>query len=219
MLSKRLKTIADYVKTEDKVIDIGCDHGYLSIYLANNGCQNIIASDVNQNALNNAINNITKEKMEDKIKVVLSDGIKNIDTRNFNTLIISGMGTSTILHILEDKEKLENINKIIIQSNNDHYLLRKEMIKKGYFINDEKIVLDNKKYYIIIEFIKGISKYSKVEMLYGPILIKDKSNKKYFEIQYNKLNEIYNKIPKKKLWLKIKLKRKINILKTIINKE
>ena len=35
------------------------------------------------------------------------------------------------VNILNDKEKLASIKKIIIQSNNDHYLLRKEMKKRG----------------------------------------------------------------------------------------
>ena len=41
----------------------------------------IIASDVNENALNNAKQNIKKYKLEDKIKVVLSDGLSKIDIK------------------------------------------------------------------------------------------------------------------------------------------
>ncbi|HAB65802.1 MAG TPA: SAM-dependent methyltransferase, partial [Firmicutes bacterium] len=116
-ISKRLLAITSFIEKKDKAADIGCDHGLLSIYLKeNNLIKNIIASDINQNALNNAIKNIEAKKL--KIKTILSDGIKNINTDNLNTLIISGMGTSTILHILTIPTKLKNINKIIIQSNN-----------------------------------------------------------------------------------------------------
>ena len=60
-LSKRLLTIANLIDDNSKVADIGCDHGLVSIYLAMNK-QNIsiIASDINQNALDNAIKNINK---------------------------------------------------------------------------------------------------------------------------------------------------------------
>ena len=51
-LSKRLEVVASFVNDNSKVIDIGCDHGLLSIYLVNkykkssttinNGIQNAI---------------------------------------------------------------------------------------------------------------------------------------------------------------------------------
>ena len=34
-LSLRLQTIADLVSKEDNVIDVGCDHALLSIYITN----------------------------------------------------------------------------------------------------------------------------------------------------------------------------------------
>lgn len=34
-LSKRLEVVASFVNDNSKVIDIGCDHGLLSIYLVN----------------------------------------------------------------------------------------------------------------------------------------------------------------------------------------
>ena len=66
-LSKRLEQIASFItKDNKKIIDIGCDHGLLSIYLANKYNDiKIIASDINKNALNNAVNNIHKELLED----------------------------------------------------------------------------------------------------------------------------------------------------------
>ena len=61
-LSKRLASIASNIDKEDKVVDIGCDHGYLSIYLkAVNGNKVVIATDINENALNMAKKNINKK--------------------------------------------------------------------------------------------------------------------------------------------------------------
>lgn len=215
-LSKRLECIASFIQKDDKVIDVGCDHGYLSIYLAKTKqCSDIIASDVNQNALNNAISNIKKEKLNKTIKTTLSDGLKQIDVINYDTLIISGMGTNTILNILNDKEKLTSIKKIIIQSNNDHYLLRKEMKKRGFFIAQEKIIFD-RKYYIVICFKKGYKNYSNIELKYGPYLIHEKSNKEYFKYLHDKKLLIYNKIPHNKLILRLKMNRELKIIKKII---
>ena len=60
-ISKRLEAIASLTPCDSKVIDIGCDHGLLDIYLYQNKISTkIIASDVNKNALNNAKQNIKK---------------------------------------------------------------------------------------------------------------------------------------------------------------
>ena len=87
-ISKRLKKISEYVDDNSYVIDVGCDHGLLSIYLVENKKNiKVIATDINQNALNNAIKNIKKNNLENKIKTVLTDGLDNIDTNKINTII------------------------------------------------------------------------------------------------------------------------------------
>ncbi len=216
MLSLRLKSIASLIKKDDRVIDIGCDHAYLSIYLAKQGFKNIIASDINANALNCAINNIKKENLSSQIIPILSDGLKKIDTQNYNTLVISGMGTSTILKILEDKDKLKTIKKIIIQSNNDLYKLRKSMSYEGYIIKQELVVYDKGKYYVIIEFQKGQKKYNYQELMYGPILISSSKNSAYFKYLLTKNESILAKIPKRKIIKRITLKKQNKIIKKIL---
>ena len=74
-LSKRLEIVASYISDNVKLVDIGCDHGLLDIYLAKNRKNiTIIASDINENALNNAISNIKKYKLEDIIDYRVSNG-------------------------------------------------------------------------------------------------------------------------------------------------
>ena len=204
-LSKRLKSLAEFVLKTDRVADIGCDHGYLSIYLKeNNLVKDIIASDINQKALDGAINNIKKSKLD--IKTVLSDGLTNIPLKGLNTLIISGMGTSTILHILEDKDTLKKIDKLIIQSNNDHNILRRELNKLGYYLKNEKYIFDKKKWYVTSLFIKDEKKNTKNEIEYGLL-----NNTDY----NNYLIEQEKKIIKKISFIKlnIKLKKYIELWK------
>ena len=67
------------------------------------------------------------------------------------TAVICGMGTATILSIL-NTDKLCKIDKLIIQSNNDLYNLRKKICKKGFNIINEVIVKERGIYYIIIKF-------------------------------------------------------------------
>ena len=66
MISDRLKSLVKYVNTNDKAIDIGCDHALLDVFLVkNNIVNNIIVSDVSSNALEQGINNIRKYNLED----------------------------------------------------------------------------------------------------------------------------------------------------------
>ena len=106
-LSKRLASIALNIDKEDKVVDIGCDHGYLSIYLkAVNGNKIVIATDINENALNMAKKNINKNRI--LIETRLGNGLDVINYNEVDTIIISGMGGNTILNILK-KNKLKYI--------------------------------------------------------------------------------------------------------------
>ena len=200
-LSIRLQAIANLVKENTKIVDVGCDHGLLDIYLTKEKNVKCIASDNKQSCLDNAINNIKKYNLEDKIDTILSNGLDQIDVSSIDTVIISGMGTSTILDIIKDK----NISHMIIQSNNNLFELRKEITKLGYYIVNEEVVLDYK-YYVIIEFKKGKKRYNNFELNYGPILLKQ-DNKEYFNYLYNKLNEIKNKK------IKITLKEKYYLRK------
>jgi tRNA (adenine22-N1)-methyltransferase len=116
MIRKRLLAIAELINKDDKIIDIGCDHALLDIYLClKNKCKNVIATDINKKALDNAKRNIAKYNLDDKIKLILSDGLANIELKDSDTIIISGMGTKTILGILKDKQQYEQVKKIIIQ--------------------------------------------------------------------------------------------------------
>ena len=141
-LSKRLEVVANFIDDNDKsVIDIGCDHGLLSIYLAEKFKNlKIIASDVNNNALESARRNVSKYKLEDRIDIRLGSGISVINKKDkIDTLVVAGMGANTIIGFLKySQDKLKDINKIIIQSNTDLFFLRKNMVSMGYYIDDEE---------------------------------------------------------------------------------
>lgn len=214
MISTRLSSLAKYIKKEDKLIDVGCDHALLDIYLIeNNICKYLIASDINESALNQGIKNVNKKSLNKKIDLRLGNGLDVLKSDdNINTILISGMGTSTILEIL-NHEYLNNINKLIIQSNNDHTMLRENIIKLGFKIDAEEYLVDNNKNYINIVFIRGNNNYSKIELRYGPFLIKDIN---YLNFELNNINKILGFIPKNKIFLRIRLKKEKRLIKKLI---
>lgn len=216
MLSLRLSSLTKFVNYNDKIIDIGCDHALLDIFLVKNDLvKSIIASDINVQALNSGIKNIENEGLSDKISARLGDGLNVLtDKDNIDTVIISGMGTNTIMDILNNNY-LKNINKLIIQSNNDHTMLRKYVTKLGFFIKSEEYFQDNKKNYINIVFVRGNKKYSKIDLTYGPIL---KHNKPYLEFEINNIEKIEELVPKNKILLHFQLKKEKRVLKKLLRK-
>lgn len=198
-INNRLKQVSSFVNhTSSGIIDVGCDHALLDIYLKEKYKNlKVIASDINDGPLKKARENIDKYNMTNEIKLIKQDGIENID-KNIDTIIISGMGTENIIDILKrDINNLKHIKKIIISSNNKYYLLRKETINLGFIINKEKIVYEEDKFYIIIEFIKGKEEYSEKELYFGPYLLnnKDELFYKYYNNIRDKLIEVLETIP------------------------
>ncbi|MCI8794590.1 MAG: SAM-dependent methyltransferase [Bacilli bacterium] len=216
MLSKRLESLIKYIDKNDKLIDIGCDHGLIDIYLVKNKIINsVIISDIHEGALKAGKENVTKHHLEKQIDARLGNGLEVLKQDEvIDTVLISGMGTSTILKILNNNY-LKNINKLILQSNNNHEELRKEVVKLGFIITDEEYFIDNKKNYINIVFKRGNQKYKRDELRYGPILIK---NKAYLNFELENCLKIKNLIKNPKLKQKISLNHEINKIKKYIKR-
>ena len=220
-LSNRLKEIASFIPDNVKMVDIGCDHALLDIYLYKNRKNiKIIASDINENALEQAKKNIKKYKLDKFIETRLSNGLDNINSDEIDTIILSGMGSHTIVGILRmNQKKLINVDNIIIQSNNHIDFLRERILELNYYIDSEKLVKDNNIIYTIISFKKGKEKYNKKEIFFGPYLLKENSilfkekNKQDLE----KLEYLYKIIPKGHILHRIKIRNKINMYKKLVD--
>ena len=216
-LSKRLASIASLVPKDTNLLDIGCDHGLLDIYLWQDGrCNKYIASDVNESALSNAKENILKYKASSEIEARIGNGLSVINSSDMiDTVVISGMGAHTIIGILKYQIDKFNIDTLIIQSNTKLELLRKEITRLGYYIDSELIVEDNNKIYVIIRFKKGKKRYNRKELYFGPKLMEENSElfQEYKRIELEKLNIREKLVPKKDILLRYKIKREISLYK------
>lgn len=203
-LSLRLKAVANFVNNDSKVIDVGCDHGLLDVYLAKNKNCQCLATDISATCLEKAIENIKKYNVQDKVTTKVTNGLEGTHYENYDYVIITGMGFGTIKNILDNKYP----NKLIIQSNNNLEELRHWLLKKYKLINEE-IVFENGIYYVILYLERGHCKYKYDDYFIGL----NKDNIDYINYLYEKYQKIYRQMPKKYLFQKIKLYRKILILK------
>lgn len=169
---KRLKEIADFVPENARIIDVGCDHGYLDIYLTKEKNCICLAADISENSIDKAKNNFKKYNIY--INTIVTNGLENIKL-NDEIIILAGLGTHTILKILHNDIK----NDLIISSNNNLPYLREKLYEKGYYIYKDKNILDDR-YYNITYF-----KYGKKEKI-NFYLGKDLHNKDYLKYLYNK---------------------------------
>lgn len=213
-LSKRLSIVASLIDSNN-IIDVGCDHALLDIYLAQiNKNRKIIVSDINENALKNAKENIKKYKLSNQIEARLGSGLDTLTEENIDTLVISGLGSHTIVGILHNNIfKLKNIKNIIIQSNTNLNFLREKVTKLNYYIDEEIQVKENNIIYTIIKFVKGKKRYSKKELYFGPILLKKNDDlfKEYNELEKKKLENLMRLIPKSNYRHRLKIYFKLRM--------
>lgn len=153
-LSTRLLACAGFVNKGDRVADIGCDHGYLSIHLLTNGiAKSCIASDVAEGPLQSAMRNARKYGVQENISFYLSDGVRNIP-RDFDTLVCAGMGGDTMIHILDSAPWLQNGQyRLILQCQSKRPELRKWLYDHGFAIRRETLAQDGKFYYPVMEIV------------------------------------------------------------------
>ena len=151
-LSKRLQVCCGFVAPGDRVADIGCDHGYLGIYLLKNHiASSVIAADVNEMPLQSAVLNAEKFGVQEKISFYLSDGVQNIP-KDFDTLVCAGMGADTMVSILDSAPWLKNRQyRLILQCQSKTPLLRQYLSQNGWRITEESVLRDGRFLYTVME--------------------------------------------------------------------
>ena len=153
-LSNRLLACASFVRSGDRVADIGCDHGYLGIHLLKEHiADSIIASDVNEGPLHSAMRNAAKFGVKDKMSFYLSDGVRNIP-RDFDCLVCAGMGADTMMSILDAAPWLQDPRyRLILQCQSKRPELRKYLYENGFSILRETLAQDGKFIYPVMEVV------------------------------------------------------------------
>ena len=151
-LSKRLQACCSFISPGARVADIGCDHGYLGIYLLRESIASyVIAADINEMPLQSAVRNAKKFGVQEKISFYLSDGVKNIP-KDFDTLVCAGMGADTMISILDSAPWLrENQYRLILQCQSKTPMLREYLSQNGWRITEETVLRDGRFLYTVME--------------------------------------------------------------------
>ena len=198
-ISRRLDYIINEIDNK-KLIDIGTDHAYIPIKSVISGkVEEAIASDIRPGPIDIAQRNILEFGLQDKIKVQLSDGFQDIglEDKNF-TAVIAGMGGLIICDILNAKDKLDHVEQLILQPQNNIYCVRKKLHEVGYKIVNEIFFCQRNKFYNIINAKRGTDcHYNEEEYLCGKILLERKNDllNRYITMKLDKFCHIKNFSP------------------------
>lgn len=191
-LSLRLQAVADFVEQGSRIADIGTDHGYVPIYLAQTGrAVSAIAMDVRRGPLERAAEHIREygeregQSFSCPVKTRLSDGLKALEPGEADTVIIAGMGGELEIRILEEGRHVwDSVKHWILSPQSDLHKVRLYLEENGFVIMDETMVRDEGKYYTIMSVARGTMKYSRPTWYrYGKIPIgrKDCILKEYLD--------------------------------------
>lgn len=203
-LSKRLSAVASMVTKGNRLVDVGCDHGYLPLYLyLNKKIPSAIAMDVRPGPLSRAREHIAEYGLEKYIETRLSDGLLALSPGEGDTLTIAGMGGPLMERILTAKEEVrESFRELILQPQSDIPHFRRFLREIGWEIVEEEIVLEDGKFYPMMKAVRGEARTVPGDMPYTPeeafggLLLKKRHPvlKLYLERELRIRNEILEKL-------------------------
>ena len=176
-LSQRLTAVAQMITPGMRVADIGCDHGYLAIYLIKNGISpHVTAMDINRGPLERARQHVTGEGLTDDIDLRLSDGLTELKPEEAECIVMAGMGGPLMTEIMEKGvPRCREASEFILQPQSEVEKVRHYLEDKGYRIVSEDIIFEDGKFYPIIKALHGSMKLGEeVYYRFGKILLKEK---------------------------------------------
>ena len=190
-LSLRLSAVAGLVTRGNRLVDVGCDHGYLPVYLYQNQIiPKAIAMDVRKGPLSRAQEHIAQYGLGEYIETRLSDGLAALKEGEGDTLVIAGMGGELIIKILENGRHMwDSVKQWVLSPQSEIFKVRRWLFENGFVIRKEDMVLEDGKFYTVMDVrrekdadsegktvdpdVLSLSEDSR--MLYGDYLIRTKN--------------------------------------------
>jgi len=151
-LSDRLQAIADYIENGAVVIDIGTDHGFLPVYLVQNGlADRVIASDISMGSLESARGSARKHGVSDMITFTIASGLSGVDESMVDTVVVAGLGGESIAGILAEAPWTKSRGiRLVLQPQSKTGELCSFLRDSGYTLKGAKLTLDNDRIYVVL---------------------------------------------------------------------
>ena len=179
ILSERLRRAASLVTKGNRLADIGTDHGFVPIFLVQEGLiPSAVAMDVNRGPLDRAAEHIAEAGLGDRIWVRLSDGLAALRQGEADTVMIAGMGGALTVRILQEGMGLlwdpaagEGIRELVLQPQSELSRVRRFLESHGWSICREEMVLEDGKFYPMMQCCPGRMELTEAQAQFGPRLM------------------------------------------------
>lgn len=170
-LQPRLQLLADLVPQGARLVDVGTDHGYLPVYLLQNGhIASAIAADIGEAPLDHARRTARQYGVEDSLQFLRCDGLAGISPDETDTVVIAGMGGETIIHILSRASWTRNGGTLLLlQPMTKQEELRRWLSENGYAQYAERLVRDKDYLYPVFTVYGGAGQELSVGEIYGGV--------------------------------------------------
>ena len=149
-INARLLTAAELIRQKAIFADIGTDHGYLPLFLLDEGrIEYAYCCDINEGPLASARKNAAERGRLDKCEFILTDGAAVLSGRGITDYAICGMGGELIADIIDRAPHLrdEGVN-LILQPMSRQEKLRRYLYSAGFRIISESYSVDAGKRYV-----------------------------------------------------------------------
>ena len=163
-MTKRISTICTHLPKAEVFADIGCDHGYCTQYMLENGlCKRAYISDISAESLGKAERLLAPYIAEGRCVSVFADGLDGIP-EPCDSVLIAGMGGEEIVHILE---RVPLPERFVLQPMKNAEKVRAFLISRGAGIEKDFTFEDGKFYDLIVGRRDGGDEYTDFELLFG----------------------------------------------------
>ncbi len=192
-LSPRLFTVAHMADVSLKTVDIGTDHAYLPAYMVTFlKAEKILACDIGEKPLKNALNTLKTYGLEDKIELRLSDGLLNVSPDEAEQITVCGMGGTLIRDILLAAPWVKKPGiRLILQPMTHSEDVRQYLSENGFEINEERCVEDAGRVYCVISAVyTGKTKpVSPGYFYFGTVINEPGTAQIYIKKQYSRVKK------------------------------
>lgn len=140
---------AEMVRSGSVVADVGTDHAFLPSFLILNGISPFCyCCDVRSGPLDNARATVRQYGIEDKVSLILSDGLDSLPENAADDIVMCGMGGTLMAELLSRAQWIRNPSvSLVLQPQSHSEDVRQFLLSNGFVIHEERACEDSGRFY------------------------------------------------------------------------